>query len=160
MRRLVVASGLVAVVAAAAGLTGCSAVMQRVGVLPAVLTTPSPTATTDPATTRAVCQDASSALTYTQASFAVNLDAIDQAAAQGNQAQLMAAADAIQNRLLGLAESLVGWASQPVPLTLRSTLLNGAATLRTITGSSYSGNQADIAQQLQDMSHALAGVCR
>jgi hypothetical protein len=152
MRRVVAAAS--AAVAAVALVSACT-----VDPRPGVVASPSVMVTADQTTTHTVCWDASTAVTYTLASLNANLDAIDLAAASGDQVGLMAAADAIQTQLLRLAAALTGWSNKPIPASVRTALTHGAATLHKICATTYSGNQADIAQQLSAMSRALAGAC-
>ena len=153
MRRVVAAAS--AAVAAVALVSACTAVGSR----PAVVVSPSVMVTADQTTTHTVCWDATTAVTYALASLNANLDAIDLAAASGDQVGLMAAANAIQTQLLRLAAALTGWSNKPIPASVRTALTHGAATLHKICATTYSGNQADIAQQLSAMSRALAGAC-
>jgi hypothetical protein len=153
MRRVVAAAS--AAVAAVALVSACAAVGQR----PAVVVSPSVMVAADPTTTQTVCQDATTAVMATLTSFNANLNAIDLAAASGDQVGLMAAADAIQTQLLRLARALTDWSNKPIPASVRTALTRGAATLHQICATTYSGNQADIAQQLNEMSKALAGAC-
>jgi len=152
MRRVVAASMLLALVAVVSA--GCS-----VGSRPEAVVSPTAMVTADPTTTHTVCRDATTAVAGTLTSFNANLDAIDRAAASGDQVALMSAADAIQNGLLALAAELTDWSHKPIPQSVRTALVHGAATLQAITATTYSGNQADIAQQLTQMSKALTGAC-
>jgi hypothetical protein len=152
MRRVVAASALVAVVAMVSA--GCS-----VGPRPAPVVSSTTMVTADPTTTHTVCRDATTAVAKTLTSFNANLNAIDRAAASGDQVGLMSAADAIQNGLLALAATLTDWSHKPIPASVRAALVHGAATLQAICATTYSGNQADIAQQLTEMSKALSGAC-
>jgi hypothetical protein len=152
MRRVVGASTLIAMVAL---MSACSVV----GPPRALAASPTPMVSADPTTTHTVCRDATTAVENTLTSFNADLDVIDRAAASGDQVSLMSAADAIQNGLLALATELTGWSQKPIPDAVRVALVHGAATLQAITATTYSGNQADIAQQLTDMSKTLTGAC-
>ncbi len=91
--------------------------------------------------------------------FQDQLAAIDLAAATGDHAAILVAADAIQSRLLRLSELLSTWSAKPVRPNVRTALTKGSVTLQTICSPSYSGNQADIARQLQDLSRSLTHAC-
>jgi hypothetical protein len=118
-----------------------------------------PAPTPDRTVTDHVCRAARGAVSTVSSVFNKQLDVIDEAAAAGDQASIMKAADTIQIRLLALADSLASWGAERVPAPVRTALSGGAATLRAICAESYSGNQTDIARQLGLLSRSLTRAC-
>jgi hypothetical protein len=131
---------------------------SRADILPMGVS-PVPVPVPDPAVTDKVCRDATAAVNATTVVFNEQLNAIDTAAAAGDQGAIMKAADTIQTRFVSLADSLASWGEMPVQAKVRAALTGGAATLRTITAETYTGDQTDIAQQLGKLSHTLQAAC-
>jgi hypothetical protein len=120
---------------------------------------PGPPVRADSAVTHRVCQAARSATVDGRRYLVEQLQAIDDAAARGDQRAIVVAAEAVQDRLLTLAASMALWASQPVSPPVRTALVRAAATLRAICAESYAGTPDDIDRELGELGRSFAGAC-
>jgi hypothetical protein len=127
-------------------------------------TSPSPSASpteppVDPAATVEVCGLASTASVATTTIFNEQIAALEQAAAQGDQAAMLAAAEAINQKFVDLAETMTRLANRPVAAELRTVLTDIASALTDMSALSYTGTTVDIRKKLLDFAAAITRVC-
>ncbi len=158
MRRLIAASMVVAAALVTAGCAGDPAAPGTVASVRVARTSAGPPI--DPVVTKQVCGEAKTGTTDTVRFFHDQLLAIESAAARGDQASVVLAADAIQQRIVGLATSLIRWSQLPVSPTVKGTLLLAASSLLAVSSKTYPGNQADISRRLDELKRKIDAVCR
>lgn len=122
--------------------------------------TPSPTVTPeDPAVTADVCSLATADTASTTKLFNDQMAALEQAAARGDQAAMVAAAGAINKRFMSLGATLTQLATRPVSPALRAVLTDIATALAQMSSLAYTGTTVDIRKKLLDFAAAFAKVC-
>jgi hypothetical protein len=154
MRRVMATSlAMVVVLVGGACAAGGGADVLPMGVSPA------PSMPVDPGVTRHVCRDAQRAAAEASQFLDIQLGAIDTAAARGDQAAVVVAANAIQREFVHLAGSLRFWSYRPVTRRVRAALAQASAAVDAITAESYPGTQTDIARDLERLARALGTAC-
>lgn len=119
----------------------------------------SPALTSDAAVTAKVCTDAGKAMTDASAFFTTQMSALEKAAAKGDQDAIVAAATAIQDRLMALTNIVAAYSAKAVTPELRKVLVDATTALTEISSEGYTGTQADIKKQLTTLTAAFAKAC-
>ena len=170
MRRLCALAALASAVFAVAACTGDG---QRPGVVgqptvsgsapaPSGTAGATPTATPappDPAVTRQVCADAVRAAGEVVKLFNDQLAVLERAAARGDEATMVAAAEKIMDELTEMATTLRVYAQRSVTPPVRAALSKAAATLSEMASESYPGSPADIKKALTGLGSAFTSAC-
>lgn len=163
------ARSLAVIVAATLLATACTRIPVAVG-SPSVEPGPSesltPSATlsptpppVDPATTLAVCTEASSATVLTTSIYNEQIASLEQAAARNDQATMIQAAGAINNQFVALADTLTVLSQRAVSQELKSVLADIATALRQMSSLAYTGTIVDIRKKLLDFAAAFQHTC-
>jgi hypothetical protein len=122
--------------------------------------TPSPTpATVDPLVTVEVCGLANAATATTTTVFNEQIAAFEQAAAQNDQAALVAAAKAMNEQFQSAAEAFTQLSERHAGPELQLVLTQIAAALTAMSSVSYTGTTVDIRKKLVDFTLALEAAC-
>ena len=165
MRHLTRAVGLGAillVVAACTGQPGAVPVGQVVeSATPSATPTaaPIPTPTADPAMIATVCAEATQATATVTLIINDQLAVLEQAAADGNQAVMVAAAEAINNQFTTLSASFAARAQILTSPQLSQTLSDVSAALAEMASPRYLGTMVDIKREMIDFALAFAAIC-
>jgi hypothetical protein len=142
---------------------GCGESRQSLVAAPSRLAqataSPSRPAPGDPATTRRVCIQTVALVASGTRFFNNEIAALERAAAKGDQAAMVAAAEAINTRFTQMAAALSSAAQKKVSPALQAVLTKGSALLSEIPSPSYAGATADIAKRLSDLAAALVTAC-
>lgn len=127
---------------------------------PSPTPSPTPTPTPDAFITRQVCNEVTEATAAASAIIDERLEAVEHAAAEGDQAAMVEAAEAINTQFLSLstrfaAQSQVPSLSPPV----QETLADVSEALAEMASPRYIGTSVDIKREMIDFSAALTRVC-
>ncbi|MDT5025262.1 MAG: hypothetical protein QOE61_1688 [Micromonosporaceae bacterium] len=120
--------------------------------------TPPPTPG-DAAVTRQVCLDAAAGAADVTKVFTDQIAALEAAAAKGDQAAMVAAAELIQKKFLALSATLTTLSQKRVDPGVKAALTDAAAALKEISSSSYPGTTQDTQKRLGDLAATFAKVC-
>jgi hypothetical protein len=158
MRRALAA--VVATAVAAATVAGCAPgpTFGPAGHSAQLSAVPTPQAA-DPRLTRQICAAAVKATGTTLEVFNEQLASLERAAARGDQASLVEAAEVIVDQVREMSRVLRSFAQKAVTPRVRAALRRAAATLTEITSESYSGSPSDIRRTLSGLGPALAKAC-
>jgi hypothetical protein len=163
-------AGLAGLVAAALLVaTACTQIPRSVvspsgEATPSESVTPSPTVSptppaVDPATTLAVCTEASSATAVTTSIYNEQIASLEQAAARNDQATMVLAAEAINRQFIALADTLTVLSQRAVSQELNTVLVDIATALRQMSSLAYTGTIVDIRKKLLDFAAAFQHTC-
>jgi hypothetical protein len=87
------------------------------------------------------------------------LAVLEAAAAKGDQAAMVAAAELIQKKFLDLAASLATLSQKFVDSDVKDALTAASATLKEISSESYPGTTQDTQKRLGDVAATFAKAC-
>jgi hypothetical protein len=121
--------------------------------------TPTPTPTADPAMFTTVCADATQATSTATIVINDQLAILEQAAADGDQTRMVAAAEAINNQFTVLSASFTLQAQMLTSPPLSATLTDVSAALAEMASPRYTGTMVDIKKKMIDFAAAFAAVC-
>jgi hypothetical protein len=119
---------------------------------------PMPSAS-DPNLTLLVCTAATLAAADGAKLFNDQWARLEKAAAKGDPAAMVRAAELIQRTFVELAEGLGTLSRKSVSPQVRLALAEGAAILTEIASQTYSGTTADISRELADLAAGFARAC-
>lgn len=127
---------------------------------PTASATPSPTPTPDPFITNQVCDEAKQAIATASAVINEQLALLEQAAADGDQAGMVRAAEAINTQFTSLSDRFATQAKvASVGPAVQDTLADVSAALAEMASPRYVGTQVDIKRKLIDFEVAFVRVC-
>lgn len=129
---------------------------ESVSPSPSASPTPSPL---DPAVTSDVCSLAAAANASTTRVFNDQIAALERAAADENQAGMVAAAETINRQFVSLAAILTQLSERPVSPELKTVLTEIAEALTDMSSLSYTGTTVDIRKKLLDFAAAFTSTC-
>ena len=121
--------------------------------------TPTPAPTADPAAAATVCADVIEASGAATIVINNQLSLLEQAAAAGDQAGLVAAAEAINTQFTTLSASFATQAQILTSPQLTKTLTDISAALAEMASPRYNGTMVDIKKKMVDFEAAFEATC-
>lgn len=166
MRRLALSAGAGVVFAITAACTAqppsvpVRQVQGSESAAPTATSSPSPTPTPDPFITEQVCAEATEATAAASAVINDQLATLERAAAAGDQAGMVAAAEAINTQFTSLSARFATQAQvQSVSPPVQDTLADVSAALAEMASPRYIGTMVDIKRKMIDFAAAFVRVC-
>jgi hypothetical protein len=162
MRRVLAVA--IAIMVAFAALAACSRGPHTVAPMtlpaPSVISVASPTpSAADPNLTLQVCTAATLAAADGTKLFNDQWARLEKAAAKGDQAAMVRAAELIQRTFVELAAGLGAMSRRSVSPQVKLALAEGSAVLTEISSQKYAGTTADISRELADIAAGFAKAC-
>lgn len=114
----------------------------------------------DPILTQQVCAAAAILTGDGARLYNDELAVLEKAAAQGDQATLVEAAEKIQKKFVQLADGLGALSKRSISPKLKTTLIEASAALTEIASQTYAGTTSDIKDRLTSLGASFVPVCR
>ncbi|HLT11667.1 MAG TPA: hypothetical protein VK028_12845 [Micromonosporaceae bacterium] len=163
MRRVVGLAGLGVLLAMAVACTNqppAAPVGNTQSPSPTASATPSPTPTPDPFITNQICDEAKQAIAAASAVINEQLALLEKAAADGDQAGMVQAAEAINTQFTSLSDRFATQAKvASVSPAVQDALADVSAALAEMASPRYVGTQVDIKRKMIDFEIAFVRAC-